>query len=66
MKNMSRDENLVEKRKRTNRRAIKREGLMEERNRREGNARYAKLLMQVDTNRNQDKPKEPIKKMSEV
>jgi hypothetical protein len=39
---------------------------MEERNRREGNAGYAKLLMQVDTNRNQDKPKEPIKKMIEV
>ncbi len=40
------------------RRAIKREGLVEERNRREGNARYAKLLMQVDAYRNKGKPKE--------
>ena len=39
---------------------------VEEGNRREGNARDAKLLMQGDTNRNQDKPKGPIKKMSEV
>ena len=41
---------------------IRREELVAERNRKEGNARYAKLLMQVDTNRNQGKPKEPMKK----
>jgi len=32
--------------------AIKRGELAEERNRKEGNAFYAKLLMQVDANRN--------------
>jgi len=56
----------VKERNGKKREAIKREERVEEGNRREGNARYAKLLMQVDTNRNQDKPKEPIKKMSEV
>ncbi|HKZ94765.1 MAG TPA: hypothetical protein VJ249_09345 [Candidatus Bathyarchaeia archaeon] len=52
----------VEKRNGKNRGAIKQEELVAERNRKEGNARYAKLLMRVDTNRNQGKPKESIKK----
>jgi hypothetical protein len=56
----------VKERNGKNRGVIKREGLVAERNRREGNERYAKLLMQANTNKNQGKPKEPIKKMSWV
>ena len=52
---------IVEKRNGENRGAIKREELAEEGNRKEGNARYAKLLMRVDTNRNQGKRKELMK-----
>ena len=52
----------VEKRNGENRGAIKREEPVAEKNRKEGNARYAKLLMQVDANRNQGKSKMPIKK----
>ena len=51
----------VEKRSGESRGVIRREGLVVERNRKEGSARYAKLLMQVDTNRNQSKTKEPMK-----
>ena len=63
---MSKREDERERKEWKKERVIKREERVEEGNRREGNARYAKLLMQVDTNRNQDKPKEPTKKMSEV
>jgi hypothetical protein len=52
----------VERRNGEDRGVIRREELVAERNRKEGNARYAKLLMQVNTNRNQGKPKEPMKK----
>jgi hypothetical protein len=41
----------VEKRNGENRGVIRREELVVERNRNEGKACYAKLLMQVDTNR---------------
>jgi len=51
----------VEKRSGENRGVIKREELAAEKNRKEGNARYTKLLMHVDTNRNQGKRKELVK-----
>jgi len=51
----------VEKRNGENRGVIKREELVAERNRKEGNACYAKLLVHVDTNRNQGKLKELVK-----